>query len=61
MGWTIDKDSPPPDSGNYLVCNKAGCVYVAYYEDGWWDYFEHEYSDTSITHWMLLPEPPPTN
>lgn len=53
-----DKMDLPDDEGKYIVCTSKGTVYSAKFKVGKYDSYFATDSNTHITHWMLMPEPP---
>jgi hypothetical protein len=61
-GWISVEDKSPESGENVLVFG-LGIIRMAYMSGGWWRFSnmpfeESELSDSSVTHWMPLPEPP---
>jgi hypothetical protein len=58
--WIKCKDRLPPKLGRYLVfAMNGGFMYIlAHWEDGRW-YASPQSMEQYITHWTLLPPPPP--
>lgn len=56
--WISVKERLPEETGKYIVCTRKKAVYCTafrfFHGDG---YFATD-SNTHITHWMLLPQPP---
>ena len=56
--WISVKERLPEEAGKYIVCTRKKAVYCTafrcFYDKG---YFATD-SNTHITHWMYMPEPP---
>ena len=53
--WISVKDRQPPTAGWYLVFYNGSDMDVAFFKGKTWPFDNHYHT---ITHWMLLPEPP---
>ena len=53
--WISVKNMQPPAAGWYLVFYNGSDMDVAFFKGKTWPFDNHYHT---ITHWMLLPEPP---
>ena len=57
--WISVEDELPKEEGKYIVCTERGSVYCTrFYKGGGYEGIFKTDTNTHITYWMPLPEPP---
>ena len=56
--WISVEDELPKDDSLVLTITHSGSQRVGFYNDGWWMASVNISRMGSVTHWMLLPQPP---
>ena len=64
-GWISVKDKQPQKTGLYLTWRRSvykdGFYRISEYnaeEHGWYDYYNHDFNDTTTRFWMPIPKAP---
>lgn len=61
-GWIDVKNESPEKTGDYLIFNTDGAVWIYWYDEEYKEWYDDNgYQTESVTHWMPLPEPPRGN
>ena len=62
VGWINVKDRLPEKTGDYLIFNTDGAVWIYWYDEEYKEWYDDNgYQTESVTHWMPLPESPKGN